>query len=260
MTARIVVLVSERIDPVSGRATRNRNDALAAALALGLAAPAAVQLMHAGAMSEAVARDYLALGAPSIELLDIAASAPSDIVSPLAAALASTPLVLTGTRANDHYGSGVLPFALASAMGRPLIAGVIAVQAEGAGWIVTQALPKGARRRLKLSGPAVLAISPATVLPLRHSYADRIAGRITHRGAPPPRLAADTCAVQEQRVPAARRLQPLAAKVAQSGHARMQAAVGTPASAGGTVITTGSAEDKARAVLHYLREHALVTF
>ena len=95
MTARIVVLVSERIDPVSGRATRNRNDALAAALALGLAAPAAVQLLHFGAMNESVARDYLALGAPSIDLLAPTGSAPSDIVIPLATALASSKCALS---------------------------------------------------------------------------------------------------------------------------------------------------------------------
>ena len=41
-------------------------------------------------------------------------------------------------------------------------------------------------------------------------------------------------------MPAARRLKPLEARVAQSGHARMQAAVGGPAAAGGTVISTGS--------------------
>ena len=257
MNASIAVLVSARIDPVSARATRNRNDALAATLALGLLGPAAVRLLHAGTMSDSVARDYLAGGAPTIDLLEPAAELGRGLVPALCDALAATPLVLTGMRANDTYGSGVLPFELAAAMGRPIVGDVIAVEAAGPAWIVTQALPKGARRRLKIAGPAVLAISPATPLQLRYSHADRMAGRVSRRllQAVPEALTAP-----EQRVPAARRLKLLEARVAQSGHARMQAAVGSAASSGGIVISTGSPEDKARAVLHYLRGHALVNF
>lgn len=259
----IAVLVGVRTDPVSGRATRNRNDALAVALALQQAAPADVRLLHAGAMGDETARDYLALGAGAIELIEAAEGdmSTASVVRCLAAALADESLVLAGSRADDRHGSGVLPFALAAALGRPLIADVVELQAEGPGWIVTQALPKGARRRLRLTVPAVLAIAPNAELPLRHSYADRIAGRILRR-APPPAASAPTPTppVAEGRVPAARRLKPLEARVAQSGHARMQAAVGGPAAAGGTVISTGSPDDKARAVLQYLRSHALVDF
>jgi electron transfer flavoprotein beta subunit len=260
MNARIAVLVSARIDPVSGRATRNRNDALAATLGLGLLGPAAVRLLHVGTMSDAVARDYLALGAPTIDLLEPAAEAAGGIVPALCEALAATPLVLTGMRANDTYGSGVLPFELAAAMGRPMIGDVIAVEAVGPAWIVTQALPKGARRRLKVAVPTVLAISPATPLPLRYSHADRMAGQVARRRLRAAPITPGGLATQEQRVPAARRLKLLEACVAQSGHARMQAAVGSAASSGGIVISTGSPEDKARAVLHYLRGHALVNF
>lgn len=253
-TSPIVALVGERRDPVSGRATRSRNDALAAALALQLAPPAGVRLLHAGGMGEAVARDYLALGARSIELL-----APgADLVATLVEALRPAALVLTGSRAMDGYGSGALPFVLAAALGRPLLTRVVAVEAEGRGWRVTQALPKGARRRLRLTVPALLAVSPGAPLTLRHAYADRVTGEILRPRAPsvlpPQALEATPCT----RVPAAKRLKPLEAPVARSGHARMQAAVGSTASAGGTVIATGSPEDKARAVLQYLRAHALV--
>jgi len=260
MNAKIAVLVSARVDPVSGRATRNRNDALAATLALGLLGSAAVRLIHVGTMTDAVARDYLALGAPTIELLEPAAEPAPGIVPMLCEALAGTPLVFTGMRANDSYGSGVLPFELAAAMGRPLIGDVVAAEAAGPAWIITQALPKGARRRLKVGGPVVLAISPATPLPLRHSHADRMAGQVSRRRLQAGPTAPGALAPQEQRVPAARRLKLLEANVAQSGHARMQAAVGSAASSGGMVISTGSPEDKARAVLHYLRSHALVNF
>lgn len=256
---KIAVLVSVRTEPVSGRATRNRNDALAVALALQQAAPADVRLLHAGAMGDEVARDYLALGAVSIELIESDDTATETVARRLTAALADESLVLAGTRADDRHGSGALPFALAAALGRPLIVDVIELQADGSAWIVTQALPKGARRRLRLSVPAVLAIAPTAPLALRHSYADRIAGRILRRALP--RAIAETAAPgAERRVPTARRLKPLEARVAQSGHARMQAAVGASASAGGTVISTGSPDDKAHAVLQYLRSHALIDF
>jgi electron transfer flavoprotein beta subunit len=261
-SAEIAVLVSARTDPVSGRATRNRNDALAATLALGLAGPAAVRLVHAGRMTDAVARDYLALGAATIEILEPDRQAKVDPVAALCELLKPVPLVLTGTRADDGFGSGLLPFALAAAMGRPLIGDVIAIEAQGSAWVVVQALPKGARRRLQVTGPALLAISPASRLALRHAYADQVTGKVLRRsisaGSTAPSSA--IAPVAEERVPAARRLQPLEAKVARSGHARMQAAVGSPASAGGKVITTGTPEDKARAVLDYLRSHALVNF
>lgn len=260
MSASIAVLVSVRTDPVSARPTRNRNDALAVALALGLLGPTAVRLLHVGSMSETVARDYLALGAPTIDLLEPAAGPARDIVPALCEALAGAPLVLTGMRADDGHGSGVLPFELAAAMGRPVIGDVIAVEAAGPAWIVTQALPKGARRRLKVGVPAVLAIGPTTPLPLRYSHADRVAGQVTRRRLQAGPIGPEAPGATEQRVPAARRLKLLEARVAQSGHARMQAAVGSASSSGGTVISNGSPEDKARAVLHYLRSHALVNF
>lgn len=260
MNSPMAVLVSVRTDPVSARATRNRNDALAVSLALRLPGPADVRLVHVGTMSDTVARDYLALGAPTIDVLDPAAAPARSIVPALRDALAATPLVLTGMRADDGHGSGVLPFELAAAMGRPVVGDVIAVEPDGAGWIVTQALAKGARRRLRVAAPAVLAISAATPLPLRYAHADRMAGRISRRRLPAEAAGAEAPGSAEQRVATARRLKLLEARVIQSGHARMQAAVGSAASGGGMVISTGSPDDKARAVLHYLRRHALVNF
>ena len=56
----ITVLVAARTHAVSGRPTRSRADASAAALALGLSGT--VRLLTAGPLPDAVARDYLALG------------------------------------------------------------------------------------------------------------------------------------------------------------------------------------------------------
>lgn len=249
----ITVLVGASIHAVSGRPTRSRADATAVALALGL--PAELRLLSAGAMPDAVARDYLALGARRIEVLETAQGA--DVCASLLPALCNTPWIMTGTRGESEHGSGVLPFALGAALGRPVVIDVVAVQPDGNSWIVTQALPKGARRRLRVSAPAVLAVSAAAPVTLRHSLADAMAGTVV-RSAAPSAVPADLSAMG-QRVPRGKRRKLLEARVVQSGHARMLGAIDSP-STGGAVLQAGSPQTKAQAVLDYLQAHSLVQF
>ena len=251
MNTLVTVLVAPRMNPVSQRLTRCDADATAATLALGLQNP--VRLLCAGQMPDGVARDYLALGAPLLEVLQCADDAL--LLDTLLPALRDAALVLTGTRSEADQGRGVLPYALAAALGRPLVTDVLNVQADGAGWIVTQALPKGARRRLKVVAPAVLAISAAAPLTRRHSLADAMAGRVIRKTTPPVPAAPKP----GQLVPTSKRRKQLEAKTVQSGHARMMGAIESPAT-GGTVIQSGSPNDKARAVLTYLRTHSIVRF
>jgi len=249
----ITVLVAASAHAVSGRPTRSRADAVAVALALGL--PGQLRLLGAGAMPEAVARDYLALGAGRIEVLEAAQDA--DVCASLLPALRNTAWIVTGTRGEAEQGSGVLPFALGAALGRPVVTDVVAVQPEGGSWVVTQALPKGARRRLRVSAPAVLAVSAAAPVVLRHSLADAMAGtvvRTTAASTAPADLSA-----RGQRVPRGKRRKLLEARVAQSGHARMLGAIESP-STGGAVLQAGSPAAKAQAVLDYLQTHSLVQF
>jgi len=270
----VTVLVAPRSHPSSQRLTRCQADATAATLALGLSMP--VRLLCAGHMPEDVARDYLALGAPLVEVLQCADDAP--LLDTLLPTLRGVALVLTGTRSEADQGSGVLPYALAAALGRPLVTDVLSVEANGTGWIVTQALPKGARRRLKVQAPAVLAISATAPLTLRHSLADAVAGEIVRRPVTPtlsparekvqvagnalalpplPRAGEDWS--EGVLVPTRKRRKLLEAKTVQSGHARMLGAIESP-STGGVVLQTGSVDAKAQAVLDYLRTHSLVTF
>lgn len=250
----ITVLVAGRQHPVSGRPVRSRADAVAAALALSVSDQ--VRLLSAGNMSDAVARDYLALGASHIELLECAAGA--DLTATLAAQLQDVAWVLTGTRQGTEPGEDVLPYALAAALRRPVISDVLSIRPEGKAWIVTQALPKGARRQLRVHPPAVLAVSAAAPLTLRHSMACAVAGQVLRKpvttangpdGAPAPR----------QLVQTHKRRQPLEARRQQSGHARMLGAIESP-STSGTVLKAGDARNKAQAVLDYLRAHSLVHF
>jgi electron transfer flavoprotein beta subunit len=246
----IFVLVGPRPHPVSGRPVRSRADATAVALALTL--QKRVRLLCAGPLSEAVARDYLALGAAQLEVLE--SSADSDALITLLPALKDTRWILTGTRGEAEQDSGVLPFALAAALGRPVVTDVLAVEVQDNHWMVTQALPKGARRRLRVQGPAVLAVSAAAPTALRHSLADAQAGQIVRTAVPD-----HAQAEPGQRVPRNKRRQPLKAEVQLSGHARMLGAIESP-STGGTVLNSGTPQSKAQAVLDYLRAHSLVHF
>lgn len=251
----ITVLVAAQAHAVSGRPARSRADATAVALALAVGLPGDVRLLSAGTMPDAVARDYLALGAPLIGVLE--SSADGDVASMLLPSLRDTRWILTGTRGESEPGSGVLPFALGAALGRPVVTDVVAVQADGSSWLVTQALPKGARRRLRVSAPAVLAVSAAAPVALRHSLADAMAGTIL-RTALPSTAPADLAALG-QRVPRGKRRKLLEARIVQSGHARMLGAIESP-STGGAVLQTGTPEAKAQAVLDYLQAHSLVQF
>lgn len=248
----ITVLVAARSHAVSGRPTRSRADATAAALALSIYPQA--RLLSAGPLPEAVARDYLALGASRLEILECGDAA--DVAAALLPALRDVAWVLTGTRSESEHGTGMLPYALAAALGRPLVTDVLAVQPDGQAWIVTQALPKGARRRLRVSAPAVLAISAAAPQTLRHSLADAMAGQIVRT---PMYSSGPAKTPPGERVPNSKRRKLLEAKTVQSGHARMLGAIESP-TAGGTVLNSGTPHTKAQAVLDYLRTHSLVQF
>lgn len=248
--SRITVLVAARQHPVSGKPARSKADSKAVATAL--AVPGSdVQLLSAGTLSDAVARDYLALGARSIEIIDTAADACTALVHPLK----EVPWILTGTRSADEAGGNLLPFQLGAALSRPVVTQVVAIEDQGSHWIVTQALPKGARRRLRVTAPAVLAISEAAPATVRYALADKTLGRIfrttTNAGTP----ARTDLTVR----PRSKRRAVLQAQVAQSGHARMLGAIDSPSS-GGRVISTGTPEHKAQVILDYLRTHALVNF
>src|SRR5687767_6848770 len=183
----LAVLVSVRIDPASERATRSRADAAAVALAQkALGAGSEPRLCTAGDMPDRVARDYLAQGVSTLTRLRLRGDAQAaDTVSLLESACRDCPLVLAGSRAESGLASGLLPYALARRLQRPLINEVVdLVREPDGGWRVVQALPRGARRSWRLD-PGVAAVLVTSTrlqqredLPLRHSWAASEAGRI----------------------------------------------------------------------------------
>lgn len=268
----LAVLVSVRIDPTSGRATRSRADAAAVALAQkAMGDGAEPWLCTAGSMPDAVARDYLAQGLSQLTRLRLAGDAnPDQLLPMLAKACRDKGLLLTGPRAESGTSSGLLPYALAHVLQRLLIDEVIDLTPEDhGGWRVTQALPRGARRawRLDAGVPAVLVTSARLQqredLPQKYSWVAAQAGRIVEplmTVAAPQTQPAAAPAVAWTLETTRKQRRPLAAVSAESGAARMARATGSaePAARGGMVIREGSAMDKAQLLLDHLRKLSLV--
>ena len=285
----ITVLVSTAIHPLSGRPCTSRNDTLALEMARQLSG-GPLRTLHVGDPQDAALPDYLAFGASCVEVLPAAPG--DDIVAALAEHVRSSKLILCGARAQSGEASGMLPYLLAAALQRPILSDVLDVQPVGDSVQATQFLPKGRRRTVTVTLPAIIAVHPlATALP-RYAYARRVAGRIETLPSPAPAGSADAAGTLTVAGPPAAAGSPTAAAspaVAgsaattsplssawtlettervpvklkapdrRSGHARMLAAT-VAASRGGQVVNEGSDVEKAQAVLAYLREHDLIAF
>jgi electron transfer flavoprotein beta subunit len=266
--SRIAVLVSVGRHPVSGTARYSRNDAAALTLATTLAAQhqATLDVLHAGDPTSPALREYLALGAAKVEVLAVAAG--DDIAPALTARLKGYDLVLTGTRAEGTEDSGMLPYQLADALGIALLASAVDINIEAnieaniesnlesARITVRQFLPKGLRRRVQASLPALVAVHPMVNATPRYAYAKLREGTIEPvlvSAAHPAESTAWTIK------PATAKPVRLAAAEKRSGHARMLSAT-TTESRGGSVVIEGTCVEKAQVILAYLREHQLVDY
>ena len=256
-TLRIAVLVSTARHPVSNQPMRSSSDAAAFELGCSLAPPGRLTVLSAGMAGKESLEEYLGLGVEALEVLTVAATA--DVLPALLARLKGFDLVLCGMRSDGQSASGMLPYLLAEGLGVPLVGDVLEATGAGRTLTVRQFLPKGMRRRLEVTLPAVLAVHPRAPQTRQYAYARARAGRVTNvAGAIG---ASDRSAPAWQFEPATRRPRPLKAKVAQSGHSRMMGAIGGDAGArGGQVVKQGSAEQKAQILLDYLREHRLIDF
>lgn len=252
-----VVLISAGRHPFTGAPRAARGDAVAMALGQRIFGDA-LRVIHAGATDEPALKDYLALGAGTIEV--VAAPNGDDSVGALSGLLKDIDLVLTGSRAESGAGSGLFPYALAKALGRPVVANVLDAEIDGAEARVRQFLPKGRRRGVAVPLPAILAVHPLTQVRLSFAYARRLSGRIV---AVSPAGDGDRGAGARQSPwtvePASRRPVRLKAEEKRPAHERMRAAVASEAK-GGVVAFEGTPVDKAQVVLNYLRNHRLIDF
>jgi len=257
-TLRIAVLVSPARHPVSGQPVRSACDAAALELGCRLAPPERLTVLSAGMASRESLDDYLGLGAEAIEVLTVADSA--DVLPALLARLKNFDLVLCGMRSDGQSASGMLPYLLAEALRVPLVGDVLEAAVRGRTLTVRQFLPKGMRRRLEVSLPAVLAVHARATQARQYAYARAVAGRVSYLAGAVGARSATAPAWRLE--PATRRPRPLKAQVAQSGHSRMLGAIGggDGGARGGQVVKQGSAEQKAQVLLDYLREHRLIDF
>jgi electron transfer flavoprotein beta subunit len=256
MLKRIAVLVSTGRHPVSGMTCYSRNDAAALEIARGLARThqAALEVLHAGDPSTPALIDYLALGAERIDVL--ACGNDADAAFALANRLQGCDLVLTGTRAEGAYDTGMLPYCVAAMLGYPIVDSAVEISTDGSFVAVLQFLPKGLRRRINVTLPAVIAVHPFANVTPRYAYARTRTGSIVSNPAVAPK---DIEAFHWTMTNAERKPVKFATAEKRSGHARMLSAT-TTESHGGSVVIDGSSVEKAQAILAYLREHQLIDY
>jgi electron transfer flavoprotein beta subunit len=249
--AKIAVLVSVGRNPASGTPRAARNDVLALDAARALAPE--VSVLHAGDAASAL-HDYLAYGAASVEVLPLPPGA--DALAPLAQRLAGYDLILCGQRAEAGQGSGMLPYRLAKALNMPVVSAALELTLLGDVAEIVQFLPKGQRRVVRVSLPAVIALHPLAPRAPRYVFANRRAGRLLSA---PALAAAPSPASPWQSQPAVKKPQKLKPPETRQGHARLLGAIATE-SKGGALMREGSAAEKARAILDYLRANRLIGF
>jgi electron transfer flavoprotein beta subunit len=251
---RIAALVSIGLHPNSGVERHCRNDSLAMTIGLNLAETATVQMqvLHAGQADSTALADYLALGAPQIEVIET----ESDIVENLAEHLTNTDLILTGSRAESEQASGLLPYLLSAKLNLPLVANALEIKSLENSLEILQFLPKGKRRLVSVKLPAIVVVHPLADVDLNYAFAQKIAGEIITLPALQPTNASK---VEAQFKLENRKPIKLKAPEHKSGHERLLAAISSE-NKGGTVVNEGNSVEKAQVILNYLREHRLVDF
>ena len=263
---KIAVLVSVGRHPVSGTARYSRNDAAALTIALSLAKThgATLDVLHAGDPANPALKEYLALGARAVEVLEVPTTPElrGDVAAlALAARLRGYDLVLTGTRAEGAFDSGMLPYSVANGLDMPLVGAAVDLTLRDGCAEVRQFMPKGLRRRVEVRLPAVIAVHPMANTAPSYAYARLREGTIrqiaTEAPGSPDTANSDNLAWTTR--PATAKPVRLAAAEKRSGHARMLSAT-TTESRGGSVVIEGSSVEKAQVILAYLREHQLVDY
>lgn len=253
----VAVLVSVGRNPVSGAGRACRGDAVAMALGRKIAGDA-LRVVHAGVPYDAALNDYLAHGAGTVEA--VACGSPDDIVPVLATALENVDLILTGSRTEYGNGSGLVPYALAAALDRSVIANVLDAGVDGNDVRITQFLPKGQRRLIAGHLPAILSVHPRAPFHLTYAHARRQSGRIVPVTVTP--AAANnfgSTAPDWVISPQTHQPIPLKADVKMTAHERLQSAIAQEAK-GGLVVIEGSCVDKAQVMVAYLRDNQLIDF
>ncbi|WP_222184146.1 hypothetical protein [Geminicoccus harenae] len=249
--AEIVALLSAGCHPETGRLRPAAGDA--AALALGLALCASGHRLiglHAGPADDAL-RVYAGFAAFDLVRLDLPAEA--DALPAILPWLAERhpALVLAGARAEQGAGTGLLPYALAQAMGAACIPEVAGVEELAERVTLVQALPGGRRRRLAAPAPAVLVAAARAAPPSGWAYARALRARTV------PVTVQEPAATPAWRSEPARPLARPVRRIRGGAAARMAAATSFTAGKG-QLLVQPPPDEAARVILAYLEAEGLL--
>ncbi|MGH8501572.1 MAG: electron transfer flavoprotein subunit beta [Gammaproteobacteria bacterium] len=255
MSPEVAVLVSVGRHPVSGRARRADGDARAVEMALKLCERygARLRLVHAGDPAEPALRDYLGMGPSELVVLDLASG--FDALPALSHYLRASPprLVLTGGQAEQGLGSGQLPYAIADALGYPVVTGIAEIELGAAHADLCQALPRGRRRGLRVTLPAVISVAQAAAAARQSAFARARRGLIVREAVPDAlRVRAPVWPQRPARTRLSRTRSPGAAAVD-----RLRAIREAPISCGQR-IEGAHPDEAARAILEYLTDTGML--
>ena len=163
-------------------------------------------------------------------------------------------LVLAGTSAEAGECSGIVPYALAAALDAAIAADIADIALAGDRLDLMQALPRGRRRRLSASLPAVVTVGAAAPAPRPFAFGPARRGRIEIvKAAAMP----DAERAQWQLRPA--RARPKRLKVGGGGSAAERLRAATEIAAGrGRLLVDPPPAEAARAIWDYLRDEGIV--
>ncbi|QQK63062.1 electron transfer flavoprotein subunit beta [Cobetia sp. cqz5-12] len=279
----VVSLVSLGQHPVSGRLRRAEQDARALELCLALerqSAPGAVSLSawHAsgsdfipGSEQDQALRGYLGMGLEALtlvtpntlETIDSQAAAidqPVIDVWPLLVARlkqVAPQLVVCGGQSETGEGSGLLPHLLAESLGWPLVEGIVAIEScDGEQLTALQALPRGQRRRLRVTLPALVSVDSAAPAARQSAFGQARRGELAAVASG--ELAHDVLAEAFSVAPARKRPKRLKRIKATSARDRFKAAAAKAEGGGGKRLEGVSAEEGAAEILKLLREEGVL--
>jgi electron transfer flavoprotein beta subunit len=180
----VTVLVSIGEHPLSARPRRAEQDARALELGLKLAAEK-LQLIHAGSAidqaSVAILKEYMGMGIKQIDVLDVPAQ--TDVTYPLLDKLKQEcpDVILTGIRAENGESSGMLPYLLSEQLEVavvPSITDILTINKSAGYAEVLQALPRGQRRKVKVTLPFIASVDMAATPPRQSAYGNAMRGQL----------------------------------------------------------------------------------
>jgi electron transfer flavoprotein beta subunit len=254
----IVTLISVGEHPASGRPRRAEQDARAVELGLKLVGTK-LQTLYAGVadneQTTGALRSYLGMGLSQIKVLDLPEQADAMLGLVEYFKDKRPDIILTGVRAENGESSGMMPYMLAEQLGMAVvssIADILSIDPKAKQAEVLQALPRGQRRKIKVSLPFVASVDMAAPEPRQSAFGPAMRGLINAQQG---HSEDDSERLQWQTTQAKKRPKRLKIVKAKTAADRFKAA--TAKAAGGGKVVHGS-EESAQAIFDLLVDEGVL--